>query len=253
MKSWTRASWWAMALEAVELQSVTPSHLSSGVLLPFILSLVGGSTDTVGFLGLNGLFTAHITGNLVVLAARVVAGDPAVLAYLLSVPVFILVLLLTSLLAERFERSGIKPLRPLMSLEVLLLLAFFLLCVTSHAPFALDSARALATGMCGVAAMAVQTALVQICLADAPSTAAMTTNVTQFVFSVAELVCRRDGSEAEQARKRISRTLPVIIGFVLGSALGAAGDAAWGLWSLSVPTALSLLALVLSLPLAGTK
>jgi len=33
--------------------------------LPFVLSLIAGSTDIIGFLGLNGLFTAHITGNLV--------------------------------------------------------------------------------------------------------------------------------------------------------------------------------------------
>ena len=242
-----------MALEAVEPQSVTPSHVAAGVLLPFILSLVGGSTDTISFLGLNGLFTAHITGNLVILAARVVAGNPAVLAYILSVPVFILMLLLSSLLAERLERSGVKPLRPLLSLELCLLLAFFVLCVTSHAPLASDSALFVATGMCGVAAMAVQTALVQICLTNAPSTAAMTSNVTQFVFSVAELLFRRDGCEAEQARKRISRTSPVLIGFALGCALGAAADAAWGLWSLGAPTALALLALVLSHPLAGTK
>lgn len=227
---------------------MTPSHLGAGVLLPFILSLVGGSTDTISFLGLNGLFTAHITGNLVILAARVVAGNPAVLAYILAVPMFILMLLLSSLLAERLERSGIKPLRPLMSLELCLLLAFFVLCVTSHVPLASDSALFVVTGMCGVAAMAVQTALVQICLANAPSTAAMTTNVTQFVFSVAELLFRRDGTETEQARKRIYRTSPVLIGFALGCALGAAAEGAWGLWSLGVPTALSLLAIVVSLP-----
>ena len=44
--------------------------------LPFVLSLIAGSTDTIGFLGLNGLFTAHITGNVVVLAAHVITGDP---------------------------------------------------------------------------------------------------------------------------------------------------------------------------------
>jgi uncharacterized membrane protein YoaK (UPF0700 family) len=29
--------------------------------LPFVLSLIAGSTDTISFLGLNGLFTAHFT------------------------------------------------------------------------------------------------------------------------------------------------------------------------------------------------
>ena len=57
--------------------------------LPFVLSVIAGSTDTIGFLGLNGLFTAHITGNIVVLAAQVVAGNPTMISYILSVPVFL--------------------------------------------------------------------------------------------------------------------------------------------------------------------
>ena len=56
--------------------------------LPFILSLTAGSTDIIGFLGLDGLFTAHITGNLVVLAVHMLAGNPAIFSYMLSVPVF---------------------------------------------------------------------------------------------------------------------------------------------------------------------
>src|SRR5882762_778697 len=32
-------------------------------LLPTVLSLIAGSADVIGFLGLGGLFTAHITGR----------------------------------------------------------------------------------------------------------------------------------------------------------------------------------------------
>jgi uncharacterized membrane protein YoaK (UPF0700 family) len=48
--------------------------------VPFVLNLIAGSTDIIGFLDLNGLFTAHITGNLIVLAAHIVAGDPTILS-----------------------------------------------------------------------------------------------------------------------------------------------------------------------------
>jgi len=41
--------------------------------LPFVLSIVAGSVDVIGFLALDGLFAARITGNIVVLAARPVA------------------------------------------------------------------------------------------------------------------------------------------------------------------------------------
>jgi len=47
--------------------------------LPFVLSLAAGSVDVIGFLEFYELFTAHIMGNLVVLAAHLVAGaDPKV-------------------------------------------------------------------------------------------------------------------------------------------------------------------------------
>jgi len=54
------------------------------MLLPTVLSLTAGSCDTISFIGLGGLFTAHITGNLVVLMARVVAGENAPIAYPIS-------------------------------------------------------------------------------------------------------------------------------------------------------------------------
>ena len=53
--------------------------------LSIVLSVIAGPTDSIGFLGLNGLFTAHITGNLVVLAAHLVAGEPTIFSYILSV------------------------------------------------------------------------------------------------------------------------------------------------------------------------
>lgn len=225
---------------------MSPVELPARTLLLFVLSVIGGSTDTISFLALNGLFTAHITGNLVILAAHVVAGDPAVLSYIFAVPVFIGVLWLSSLAARRLERRDIPALRPLMFAELLLLSLFLMLCVSSGAAFESQSALALVTGMCGVAAMAVQTAMVQTSLANAPSTAVMTSNVAQLVVALAELPAGRDPAAADQARQRIARLLPVIMGFVLGCALGAAGDAAWGVWSLAVPTALAALAFALS-------
>ena len=55
------------------------------------------------------LFAAHISGNLVVLAAHVVTGRAASLAPILSVPMFIVVLGLTQ---AGGRRSAGNPLRP---------------------------------------------------------------------------------------------------------------------------------------------
>src|SRR5206468_452562 len=45
-----------------------------GWLLPFVLSATAGAVDVIVFLALGGLFTAHITGNVVILAAHYLTG-----------------------------------------------------------------------------------------------------------------------------------------------------------------------------------
>src|SRR3979411_2363457 len=69
-------------------------------LLPTVLSVIAGSVDAIGFLGLGGLFTAHVTGNLVILAAHLASGGKAPFAPMLSVPVFVAALGLATLLAR---------------------------------------------------------------------------------------------------------------------------------------------------------
>jgi uncharacterized membrane protein YoaK (UPF0700 family) len=48
----------------------------------------GGFVDTAGFLGLQGLFIAHVTGNFVTLAATLVLRTHGVIAKLLALPEF---------------------------------------------------------------------------------------------------------------------------------------------------------------------
>jgi uncharacterized membrane protein YoaK (UPF0700 family) len=215
--------------------------------LPFVLSVIAGSTDTIGFLGLNGLFTAHITGNIVVLAAQVVAGNPTIISYILSVPVFMLVLFLTRLLAGGLERSGISTLAPLLLLQLIVLVVFLVLCVTAGPWRDADAIIAIIAGMFGVAAMAVQNALVQISMEKSPTTAVMTTNVTHFMLDLGETLVAGDAGKIAAARGRAMRTLPVIVGFTIGCGLGAAGEAIAGFWSLALPTGLALLAFAMGL------
>jgi uncharacterized membrane protein YoaK (UPF0700 family) len=215
--------------------------------LPLVLSLTAGSTDIIGFLGLNGLFTAHITGNIVVLAAHIVAGDPTIFSYVLSVPVFMLVVLLTRLLAGTLEQAGVSTLQPLLLLQLLFLVAFFCICVVAGPWRDTDAILAVIASMFGVSAMAVQNALVQISLTSSPTTAVMTTNVTHFILDLGEVWVGRDRDKAARARKRAMHTFPVIVGFTIGCVLGAAFEAAAGLWSLPLPTGFTLLAFAISL------
>ena len=215
-------------------------------LLPCVLSVIAGSADIISFLGLNGLFAAHITGNLILIAARIVNGSAVGFAHLLSVPVFILALGLTRLLVAGLDAAGITSLRPLLVLQFLLLAGSLTLGVAGP-PVAADAAQAIFAGMLGVSAMAVQNALVQISLKGAPSTAVMTTNITRFMMDVGEVLLVKNSKEAAQARRRAQQTWPAIVGFIVGAGLGAVCFGAVGMWSLALPTGLALLAVATGL------
>jgi uncharacterized membrane protein YoaK (UPF0700 family) len=213
-------------------------------LLPAVLSVIAGSVDVISFLGLGGLFAAHITGNLVVLAAHVVTGRAASLAPVLSVPVFILVLGLTRLAAAGLEKTRHCPLQPLLGLQFVLLVALLTIWVGAGSGFDPALPRGVVAGMLGVAAMAVQNALVRL-LVGAPATAVMTTDITTFMMDLGAILFRRDPNEIACARSRARHTWPAIVGFTVGCSLGALLEAAVGPWSLALPIGLALLALTL--------
>src|SRR5437763_13129787 len=100
------------------------TRLRSSWLLPTVLSTTAGAVDVIGFLALGGLFTAHITGNLVIVAAHYVTGGFSQVGPLLAVPVFMAVLGLVTLASGASARAGWSPLRPLLALEAALLAGF---------------------------------------------------------------------------------------------------------------------------------
>lgn len=215
-------------------------------LLPLVLSMIAGSADVIGFLGLDGLFIAHVTGNLVVLAAKLVVGDQASVGHLISVPVFIVALAATKLLASRLDRLWVETLRPLLVLQFLLLFAFLVFAIVAGPRVGSNAATMIFAAMLGVSAMAVQNALVQISLRDAPSTAAMTTNITRFAMDLGEVLLGRNAGDQAKTGERAWRTGLAIAGFAIGCGLGAWCEAHARLWSLTLPIGLSLIALALA-------
>src|SRR5258705_3851473 len=116
-------------------------------LLTFVLSLIAGSVDVIGFLGFGALFIAHITGNLVVLAARIAAGEHASTAHLLSVPVFIIALSAGRLLAATLDQFRIATLRPLLLLQFLFLAGFLAISIAGGCPANPSAAVMIFAGM----------------------------------------------------------------------------------------------------------
>jgi uncharacterized membrane protein YoaK (UPF0700 family) len=211
--------------------------------LPFILSLAAGSLDVTGFLGLGGLFTAHMTGNLVVLAARLAVHEPSPLSHAISVPVFIMILILTRLFVAGLDRIAVPSLLPLLVLQFLFLLVALSVSLAAGRQADPYGPELTLVGMLAVSGMAVQNALVRVSLTGSPSTAVMTTNVSVFTMDVGKIWFGKSQVGRAKARIRARRTWPAIAGFILGCIVAAVCERAFGLAALAVPTLISLSAI----------
>jgi uncharacterized membrane protein YoaK (UPF0700 family) len=216
-------------------------------LLPAFLSATAGAVDVIGFLALGGLFTAHITGNVVIVAAHYVSGGFSEVGPLLAVPVFVAVLGVVTLASVAVEKAGYRSRRALLALQAALLGGCLGLGV-GFGPFAdADRPMAVVVGTLAVAAMATQNVLVKLALPGTPSTAVMTTNMTRLTVDLVTLA-RGLGKPDDLAkvRHRASVTWPCVAGFVAGCTAGAVLEVHCGLWALALPVALAVLAVPLS-------
>jgi len=202
-----------------------------------LLSFNGGFVDTAGFLGLQGLFTAHVTGNFVTLAATLVLGTHGVIAKLLALPEFIVVVAAARVAGAALRARGLPALRILLVAKVCFLLAFFVVAV-ALGPFPdSDAPAALLAGFAGVAGMAVQNAVQRVHYANIPPTTLMTGNTTQAVLDAIDLVSGADRDDAAALRSRFARTVRGILWFAAGCAVAAALYYWVGFWCLAVPVA----------------
>jgi uncharacterized membrane protein YoaK (UPF0700 family) len=201
--------------------------------LALLLSAVGGYVDTVGFLALQELFTAHVTGNFVTLGMALTAGGTGAVAKLLALPVFCVGVILTQLAGRALSGRGRPVLRWLLWTQCMLLVLGAGLAVALH-PFPYsDHPTALLTGMTFVAAMAVQNAAHRVHLPDAPPSTLMTGTTTQLMLDLADMI--RGVPERPAVLARMRRMGASVAAFAIGCGLGAILLALVGPWAFALP------------------
>jgi uncharacterized membrane protein YoaK (UPF0700 family) len=210
--------------------------------LPPLLSAVAGTVDVIGFLSLK-LFTAHVTGNLAVIAALLVRGGPPNVNQILAVPVFILAVGCVWLIAQALDGRGAALARPLLLVQFLLLTCVLILSVAFDSAAHPDGLLSSIVGMIAVSAMACQFSLLRLAVPGAPSTAVMTGNLTKTVLSLLDTLSRKP--VVEDARGQLRKTLQLIVPFFSGCLAGAAALLWLGDWAWSLPVVLAGMALTL--------
>jgi len=216
--------------------------------LPILMSLNAGLVDTAGFLALQGLFTAHVTGNFVTLGAALVNGTSGVFAKLIALPVFCAVVLVTRIFSFSLPSLGLPILRTMLAMKTILLALGAYLAIR-FGPFAQgDSAEAIMTGMALVSAMAIQNAAHRIHLGTEPPTTLMTGTTTQIMIDVADLIRGAAADVTGPAKARLIKMTTSVATFALGCAVGACLYAAYGNWCFVVPPMLAMPALLAAGP-----
>jgi uncharacterized membrane protein YoaK (UPF0700 family) len=208
--------------------------------LPTVLSFNGGYVDTIGYLSLQGLFTAHVTGNFVTIGAALVFGTSGVVAKLLALPVFCMVIVATRLLSFTLP-SRWPALETMLTVKLILLIVAAILAI-AVGPFTNgDSAPAIIVGMTLVSAMAIQNAAHRIHMGAAPPTTLMTGTTTQIMIDVADMIRGVPGAAGDAVRSRLRRMCVAVASFAAGAAAGALLFHEIGSWCFALPPVVALL------------
>jgi len=188
--------------------------------LPPILSVVAGMVDLTGFYTLGNIFTAHVTGNLVVVTAALVGGAPLRVAQALAIPIFMLAVAAVWLIARSSRRQSVGLVRLLLIVQFLLLATVLIVGVWAKPSTQPHSLIAGATAMIAVAAMACQFALLRLAMPHAISTAVMTGNLTNFVLSSMDLLSGKPSGSVEEKNRWVQSVL-LLGGFLCGCGIAA--------------------------------
>src|SRR5262249_28255875 len=142
-------------------------------------------------------------------------------AQILAIPVFILAVAVTWLIAKASGRRGTRLMRPLLLTQFLLIICLLIFSAITKPSADPHGLMATIAAMIAVTAMACQFALLRLTLPVAPSTAVMTGNLTNAVLGLVDLSSRTqpltqiDGSQ-------IRGTLHLRVGFFVGCLAAAA-------------------------------
>jgi uncharacterized membrane protein YoaK (UPF0700 family) len=194
--------------------------------------------DLTSFGSLGGIFTAHITGNLVVLAAVAVRAGSINLAQALAVPMFMVTVAGVWLIIRRAAPSGPTLSRSVLVTQCLLLVAVLLICLATDAARDPKGPAALAAVLLAAAAMAAQNALLHMQIPGAPSTAVMTGNLVSTVIYALD-ACSAEPARRAEARSRLASVLPLLAGFLLGCLAAAAALLLGPTWVWALPAAVA--------------
>jgi uncharacterized membrane protein YoaK (UPF0700 family) len=207
-------------------------------LLSVGLGFTAGFVDTLGFVALFSFFSAHVTGNFVVLGSALSQPVHGLIAKLLALPTFVLAVAAVRLYGRSLERRALSAAVPLLLLEAIFLVGFMALGLFAAPIINADAPLAILTALTATVAMGIQNAASRTVFASLSPTTVMTGNVTQLAIDAVDLIAGGPEATLNPVRARFKRFWPPVVAFGFGAACGALSYKLGGFASLIVPTVL---------------
>jgi uncharacterized membrane protein YoaK (UPF0700 family) len=215
--------------------------------LPIVLSFNGGYVDTVGFLALQGLFTAHVTGNFVTIGAAIAHGSSGIIAKLLALPVFCVAVIVLRFAMLHLPTPPRRSVLSMLCVKSLFLTAGAACAILFRSFADPDGWQSILTGMLLVIAMAVQNAVHRIHLGSAPPSTLMTGTTTQIMIDVADILYGAPTKAPEAVRTRLQRLIIAVATFALGCGVAALFYIELQMWCFVIPPLVALAGIAIHL------
>lgn len=205
----------------------------SKIISNFLLVFVAGYADTATFTSGNEVFSAHVTGNFVVFANKLIHNPQlSDFSILLTFPVFIIAVYCTG-----FLNNKIKDERALYLLMGVILAISALLSYFIGKDYPVESFVNFAIVLVVVFALGIQNAVNKLYgKSTFGPTTVMTGNVTKATLDFCHAFTGEEKNE--ETKSSFWRIFVLIVGFLIGCILGAILSAKYGLVVLLIPALL---------------
>lgn len=208
-----------------------------------MMAAISGFIDVIGFVGVSKLFTAHITGNLVIAIAEIIHHEPGVATKIIAIPLFILIAAFTTWIIEMHGQSK-RLLAIWFIIEAIFLTTFMFTGIYVLPFYELGSWQYICSAMSPICAMAIHNILLRTFMRTLPPCTVMTGNLSQLIVDGVSYFWRKtlthNVEKSITSYDGIQRFGNVIVGFLIGGMCAAFGFIAIGFWIV----ALSIIALL---------
>ena len=192
--------------------------INTSYTIGFIMAVIAGFSDVFGFIALHQIFTAHITGNIVMAISYAIYHIPGISPRLIAIPTFIIFAIIATII---IETHGITKfaLRIWLTTEMLLFILLMYLGIVFRDHFVVTTNTFTIIAMIPVTAMAIHNTLMKTYFRGIPVFTVMTGNLSQLIISTTSLSLGKKNIQPEHRLQRIQeikRVGNIILGFIIG-------------------------------------